>query len=76
MLPCDPALKSSEALPNVIIAANGSPPPKPFAIVIRSGLIPSSSYPNQLPQRPMPVCTASIASRAPFASQICLAAFK
>ena len=76
VLPCDPALKRSEVFPNVIIAANGSPPPKPFAIVIRSGLIPSSSYPNQLPHLPIPVCTASIARRAPFASQICLAAFR
>ncbi len=65
-----PGVKSEAAVPKAIMAPSGSPPPNPFAKVITSGRIPECSYPNHSPVRPIPVCTASIASNAPASSQI------
>ena len=46
----------------------GSPPASPLATAVASGRTPASSAQNQAPQRPMPVCTSSYSSSAPWRS--------
>ncbi|MNT28810.1 hypothetical protein D3C72_1645210 [compost metagenome] len=42
----------------------------PLANVIRSGLMPNSSEPNQRPRRPKPQMTSSAISKMPYLSQM------
>ena len=65
VVPCSPGANCGQLVPKEIIAPSGRPPPKPFAKVITSGRIFSSSYPNQVPVRPIPVCTQSKTKRTP-----------
>lgn len=51
------------------IAPIGTPPPRPLASVITSGVTPSCSWPHQRPVRPVPVWTSSKISSTPAASQ-------
>ena len=51
------------------------PPPRALATAIRSGFAPSCSTPNQVPVRPIPVCTSSAISSAPFLCAISSACF-
>ena len=64
--PCMPGVSSVlTSGPKVISAPIGTPPPRPLARVIASGTTPAWWKANQVPVRPMPVCTSSSTSSAP-----------
>ena len=52
-----------------VTALIGRPPPRDFALVIRSGTTPSSSIANQRPARPMPLWTSSAMNTIPCSEQ-------
>ena len=74
VVPCWPGVSRSPAGPTPMHAPSGSPPPSPLASVITSGVMPACWKANQLPSRPMPVCTSSSTSSAPLVLVISRAA--
>ena len=65
VVPCWPGLNRSAAAPMPMQAPIGRPPPRPLARVTTSGTMPVCWCGNQVPVRPMPVCTSSSTSSAP-----------
>ena len=63
--PSPPATGASMISARPVSAASGRPPPSAFAVVTRSGTIPSCSLANQAPVRQKPVCTSSAMNTTP-----------
>ena len=66
VLPCSPGVSNWPTGPTAMQAPIGSPPPSPFARVTMSGVMPSCWWAKKAPVRPIPVCTSSRTSRAPW----------
>ena len=65
VVPCWPGPSRSPAAPTPMHAPSGSPPPRPLARVTTSGVMPARWWANQVPVRPVPVCTSSTPNSAP-----------
>ena len=64
-----PRSKPPSGVSEASSAPTGNPPASPLATAVASGRTPASSAQNHVPQRPIPVCTSSYRSSAPWRSQ-------
>src|SRR5438132_11078291 len=74
--PREPTPGASMISARPVTAAMGMPPPRDFAMVIKSGSMPKCSEANHLPVRAKPDCTSSAIKRIPCLPQMFCSSLK